>query len=178
MMKTKAIFTSVLVVSMLFAADAFAQRGRRAATPQGRQQVTERPAERYQRNVQRTPLAYCMETFDLTEAQEEEIQALRLEQIEKSTEHRNQMDELRARKRTLMTTDGDNSEALNQVIDEMSELRNARMKASVNHRQAVRELLTEEQRVIFDNQTGRRPGGRAAMGRRGGHSPRKAGGRW
>ncbi len=177
-MKTKAIFTSVLVVSMLFTADALAQRGRRAATPQGRQQVSERPVERYRQNAERTPMAYCMETLDLTEAQEEQVQALRLEQMEKSTQHRNQMDELRARKRTLMTTDGDNSEALNEVIDAMSELRNERMKASVNHRQAVRELLTEEQRVIFDNQTGRRQGGRDSAGRRGGHSPRRGGGRW
>ena len=86
------------------------------------------------------------------------------------------MDELRARKRSLITGTGEGD--VNQVIDEMTALRNAQLKENVAHRQAIRETLTEEQRIVFDSQTMRRPGGRATMGRPGARSSHMGRGRW
>lgn len=92
----------------------------------------------------------CERIPDLTEDQKTKIEDLRLEQMKEMTNHRNQMDELRAKKRTLMTSDNADMKEINSVIDQMTSLQNKRMKASAKHRQEVRSLLTEEQKVYFD----------------------------
>ena len=40
---------------------------------------------------------------------------------------------------------------LNAVIDQMTDIQNKKMKASAKHRQDVRSLLTDEQKVFFDS---------------------------
>ena len=177
-MKTKELITSLLALVLLFSADAFGQRGRRAPDVRPQQRFSERTVE--SRTERHQFADVCQMIPDLTEEQEAEIKSLRLEQIERNTAHRNAMDELRARKRSLMTEADPDMSAVNNVIDEMTALRNTQMKQNVNHRQAVRELLTEEQRVIFDSRTGRMQQGRAHSargGRAGGSAPRAGGGR-
>lgn len=178
-MKTKIVITSLMAFILLFSADAFGQRGRRAPDVRPQQRFSERPLE--QRTERHQFADVCQMIPDLTEEQEAQIKSLRLEQLERNTQHRNAMDEMRARKRSMMTEADPDMSAVNNVIDEMTALRNAQMKENVNHRQAVRELLTEEQRVIFDSRTGRMNRGRAqsaqAGGRTGGRSPQAGGGR-
>lgn len=100
----------------------------------------------------------CERIPDLTDDQKTKIEALRLEQMKEMTTHRNQMDELKAKKRTLMTSDNADMKEINSVIDQMTSLQNKRMKASAKHRQEVRSLLTEEQKVYFDTMPRHRRG--------------------
>ncbi len=179
-MKTKIVLIATFMMITMISADAMAQRGRRAPDVRPQQTLRERPAERPERMYQ-GDMTYCMMLPDLTEEQEEQIRSLRLAQIERSTKHRAEMAELRARKRNLMTgvSDGD----IDGLIDQMTTLRGERMKENVKHHQAVRELLTEEQRILYDSKVMRRSGGRDAYhrqpaGRDGGHAPRGGRGRW
>ena len=164
-MKTKmlaiAIFSFALVVSI----DAFAQPGRRSQDYRPQQRFAERPIDRTDR-PQRQMFEDCI-IPDLTEEQQTQMKELRLARLESSTRHRNQMDELRARKRNLMTQGGVDNDEINAIIDEMTSLKNAQMKEAVNKRQAVRNILNEEQRIIFDSRQPRRPGGRGSYGRPG-----------
>jgi Spy/CpxP family protein refolding chaperone len=77
------------------------------------------------------------------------------------------MNELRARKRTLNTTDKADLTEINSVIDQMTEVHNKMMKASAKHLQEVRNLLTEEQKVYFDSMAGRGRGYNRGAGRAG-----------
>ncbi len=155
------IVTAILMVSFL-TGDLLAQRPGRHT---GRQ-TAERPAERM---GQRQPGAYCMEVLDLTEAQSEAIQQLRLAQLENGMKHRNEMASLRLKKRALMLEKDPAMGNVNEVIDQMSELRSAQMKQAVAHRQAIRDLLTDEQRILFDSRYRKSPAmggqGRAHGGR-------------
>ncbi len=175
-MKAKMFVGVIALLAVFFVNDAMAQRGRRAPDVRERERMHIR-ATRHAEQPLRGTMTYCQMIPDLTEEQEEAIQELRLEQIADNTHHRNKMDELRVRKRNIMagTTTGD----VNEVIDDMTALRNTQMKENVRHREAVRDLLTEDQRVIFDNQTMRRHYRRSSMGRdRGHHAPGKGLGRW
>ena len=48
---------------------------------------------------------------------------------------RNQKNELQAKKHTLMTSDNANSNEINSVIDQMTNLQNKMLKTSAKHRQ-------------------------------------------
>ena len=139
-MKTQKFLTVFAITALLFSLsinELYAQRGMRA----------ERPTERPQRTQM---MEHCASIPDLTEAQTEAIKGLRTEKLKAATEHRNKMAELRARKRTLMTSDSPDMTEVDKIIDEMSELRKAHLKGNARHMQSVRSLLTEDQRVYFD----------------------------
>ncbi len=174
-MKAKLFFLSIMFLAVVFASDAMAQRGRRASDVRDRQKVDQR-AELLTERTKRGMMEYCQLIPDLTEEQEEAIKKLRLDQVERNTHYRNKMDELRVQKRNLMT--GTSEGDVDQVIDEITELRNMQMKANVQHRENVRDLLTEDQRVIFDSKVMRRHDGRGGVGRDRGHSPRSGQRRW
>ncbi|MFC2096315.1 Spy/CpxP family protein refolding chaperone [Bacteroidota bacterium] len=102
----------------------------------------------------------CERIPDLTEEQQTKIKDLRLDQMKKMTDFRNQMNELQAKKQTLMTSDNSDMKEINSVIDQMTNVHNKMMKTSAQHHQDVRNLLTDEQKVIFDSmpRRGRRHG--------------------
>ncbi len=87
---------------------------------------------------------------DLTEAQKEKMKALRIEHMKIVQQLRNQLGEKEARLRTLSTSDKVDMSEINRVIEEMGAMRTQLMKSMAQHRQKIRELLTDEQRVIFD----------------------------
>ncbi|MBW6480002.1 MAG: Spy/CpxP family protein refolding chaperone [Bacteroidales bacterium] len=99
----------------------------------------------------------CLNIPELTQEQEAKIQAIRTERINQTTAHRAQMDELRARQRTLRLAENPNMAEIDKVIDQMASLRAEHMKANAAHQQSIRELLTPEQRVLFDSRTANRP---------------------
>lgn len=96
---------------------------------------------------------------DLTEEQEAKLSELRTQQLEASTQHRATMDELRAKKRTLSIADNPNMNEINSLIDQMESLRADHLKKNEAHRQAVRSVLTPEQRAEFDSRHQVRPRG-------------------
>ncbi|HSH50909.1 MAG TPA: Spy/CpxP family protein refolding chaperone [Bacteroidales bacterium] len=134
MMKTVVAFT--LAVLMITATQAFAQRGRNYKSNM------DRP---YRNN------GTCWRIPDLTADQETKIDALRVNHWKEMNNYRNQMNELRARKRTLNTSEQANLNEINSVIDQMSGMHNKMMKASAKHRKEVRNLLSDEQKVYFDS---------------------------
>ncbi len=155
-MKTKKVKSTLLVMLLtaLFVLNATAQRG------QMRMQET-------------NPKQYCLNIPDLTEEQEEKISSIRTEQLKESTQHRAKMDELRAKKKSLMLEESPDSEELNNVIDQMTDLRNKQLKSNATHRQNIREQLTEDQKAYFDSspryKRSRQPGMREGRtGRAGG----------
>jgi Spy/CpxP family protein refolding chaperone len=104
------------------------------------------------------------ERLDLTDAQMEEIKALRTSFLNETNKRRAEkqvkMAELRA-----MQVSGDVSEkALDNLISEISTLDQQLMKARIMHRQEVRNLLNDEQKAIFDARGPMGPGNRGGRG--------------
>ncbi len=96
---------------------------------------------------------------DLTEQQETKLSELRTRQLEESNQHRATMDELRAKKQTLSISENPNINEINRIIDQMESLRADHLKKTEAHRQAVRSVLTPEQRTEFDSRHQQRPVG-------------------
>ena len=92
---------------------------------------------------------------DLTEDQEEQMQTLRTDHLKAILPMRNELAEMNARLQTLSTADNADMSQINGLIEEMGALKMQMMKAGVAHRQEIRKLLTDEQRVVFDSH---RPG--------------------
>ena len=92
---------------------------------------------------------------DLTEEQEEQMQTLRTDHLKAILPMRNELAEMNARLQTLSTADNADMSQINGLIEEMGALKMQMMKAGVAHRQEIRKLLTDEQRVVFDSH---RPG--------------------
>ena len=135
-MKARNFFVIALVFFFALNIDAFAQRG-----PRGNQDGAR----------------VCLDIPELSQEQEDKIKAIRTERINQTTAHRAQMDELRARQRTLRIAENPNMAEIEKIIDQMASLRALHMKANAAHQQSIREVLTPEQRVYFDNRTANRP---------------------
>jgi Spy/CpxP family protein refolding chaperone len=156
-MKHTKSFTLILLTGLMMISTAsMAQRGRSMREP-GR--MTKPPG--WNQSCQGIP--------NLTDQQQEQIQGLRVDHMKEMTDFRNQLNEKRARLRTLETKDDPNMETINQVIEEMGAIRINMQKNTATHRQEVRKLLSEEQKAYYDSRMmrcgrfdgrGGRPGGR------------------
>jgi Spy/CpxP family protein refolding chaperone len=91
---------------------------------------------------------------NLTEDQEKKIQDLRTPFEKEILPIKNQLGEKRAHLRTLETADKVDDKAINGTIDEISQLEGQLMKKEAAYKQAIRKLLTDEQRIQFDNRSG------------------------
>lgn len=140
----KKVNVLILAILMITGSGIYAQQGRGTAR-QG--QRTGQGKEMHQRRACLIP--------DLSEEQKNKIESLRLEQMKEMTSYRNQLNELKAKKKTLMSTASDLKE-IYAVIDSMTELNNKKMKTTAKHMQNFRNLLTEEQKVFFDSKPQRR----------------------
>jgi Spy/CpxP family protein refolding chaperone len=116
---------------------------------------------------------------DLSGDQKTRIETLRTQQLTSSTQYRARMDELRARQHSLRIAENPDMGAINNVIDQMERLRAEHLKQRENHIQQVRNILTPEQKAIFDSNAmnmrqGRGPGfDRPREGRRGFSGPQQ-----
>lgn len=87
----------------------------------------------------------------LTEQQLEQMKSIRTGHMKEMQSIRNQMDEKKARLRTLSTADKVDMAEINKVIDEIGRMQTQMMKSREQHRQDVRKMLTDEQRIFFDS---------------------------
>ena len=87
---------------------------------------------------------------DLDEEQEQKIEDLRVEHMKKMLPLRNEMQEKKARLHTMMTSEEVDMDAIDQQIDEIGELHVKMLKERTGHKQNVRALLNDEQRIIYD----------------------------
>ncbi len=96
----------------------------------------------------------------LSEEQQEQIKALRTEHMKMVQPLHNQLGEKKARLRTLTTVDKVNMAEINRVIDDIGKLQTQLMKLKEQHRQGIRKMLNDEQRVMFDSHQGPHDGPR------------------
>ncbi len=96
---------------------------------------------------------------NVTDEQKTKIAALRTAHLKEVQPIKNKMGELKATQKSLSTTDNADMKAINVNIDEMTKLQNQLMKLGVQHRNEVRQLLTDEQKIWFDQH----PMGKGAM---------------
>lgn len=94
---------------------------------------------------------YCQNIPDLTEEQQSKIEKLRTAHLKEVQSNRNILNEKRAHLQTLRTADKVNMDAIHKTIDEISVIRTSLQKNREQHIQDVRILLTDDQRVYFDN---------------------------
>ncbi|MDX1637732.1 MAG: Spy/CpxP family protein refolding chaperone [Balneolaceae bacterium] len=90
---------------------------------------------------------------DLTDQQREQIRQVHLDARQQGLAFQNQINEKRARLRTLTTGDEIDMDAANAVVEELGALRTQLMKHRLQIRMQVRQLLTDEQRVVFDSRS-------------------------
>lgn len=91
-----------------------------------------------------------MARLNLSEEQKKQIQEWHLDQQKVMMTQRASIKEKRAQLQTLKIADNYNESAVNDLIDEISELQSEMMKQRASHQQMIREILTDEQRVKFD----------------------------
>ncbi len=82
---------------------------------------------------------------DLTEDQKAALTELRADRYEQMKDYRNQMGEIRAKQRTIMSEYEIDEKAAAKLIDQKTELMNEQMKTRVAHRAEVNKILTEDQ---------------------------------
>jgi Spy/CpxP family protein refolding chaperone len=95
-----------------------------------------------------------MEMLGLTEEQTKQIKQLQFDNQKKMLPMRNELDEKRAKMKTLETSDVPDMKAINSLIDEMVVLKAKKAKARAACYQEIRKILTDEQRIKFDLHAG------------------------
>ena len=88
--------------------------------------------------------------MDLSDEQQEQLSALRLEHLKTMKPLRAEMVEFNAREFSLMSQEVIDQQAVNKVIDQRTDLSNKIQKIQLNNRLTCRQVLTEEQQIIFD----------------------------
>lgn len=92
-----------------------------------------------------------MNRLNLTDEQNEKIDALRTAHLKEINTLRNEISIKKAELNALEEADNANMKSINTKIDEISVLRTKLHKTSAAHRQEVRAQLTDEQKVIYDS---------------------------
>jgi len=136
-MRTKSFgFIGLLLMAVLLnvSADLFAQKGNGRGNGPGKGQGN------FYNNIP-----------DLTADQQSKIEQFRTAHMRSMMALRNQIGEKQAHLQTLRTADNADLNAINKTIDEMSTLRTSMMKMRELHIQNIRSILTDDQRVFFDN---------------------------
>ncbi|TLX78318.1 periplasmic heavy metal sensor [Labilibacter sediminis] len=109
----------------------------------------------------------AMGLMDLTDAQKEQMKSLKLRFIKEITPIKNELGVKSASLKAVSTGDNVDSKKVYKLLEEIGSLKVEMSKKHFDHKQSVRELLTEEQRVLFDAHSGKRH----EMGKRKGMKP-------
>ena len=88
---------------------------------------------------------------DITEQQIEQIKDLKTKHMKEVLPLRNQLQEKEAQLQTVSTGEKVNMDKVNKTIEEISAIKLSMAKKRAAHRQQIRQLLTEDQRVVFDS---------------------------
>jgi len=88
--------------------------------------------------------------LDLTEEQQDQLNALRVQHYKEMKPLKAELAELNARKRTLMSQEEVDMKAIDKLIDQQTDLMNTIQKKQVKNRLACREVFTDEQLMKLD----------------------------
>jgi len=91
---------------------------------------------------------------DLTDAQKTQIKDMRTANMKEMLPLRNELQEKQAHKRTISTGDNVKMSEINKTIDEIGAIKTNMAKKRATHRQNIRKILTDNQRVFFDMHSG------------------------
>jgi Spy/CpxP family protein refolding chaperone len=100
----------------------------------------------------------CSKTLslpDLTDKQKEQIKEQMYETRQQVMPLQNQVREKRARLQTLRTSEKVDMTAIEKIVDEMADLQAEITKQRLISEQEIRQILTDEQRLIFDSRKNR-----------------------
>jgi len=101
------------------------------------------------REGRRMPMAVGL---NLTEEQQSKMKSLRLQLQKEMLPIKNEIGENSAKIRSLSTLDNVDLKAINKILDADGALKTNIAKLLMSNRQQVRNILNEEQRIIFDTQ--------------------------
>ncbi len=87
---------------------------------------------------------------NLPEDQKKKIKELKTPLHKEVLPLKNQLAEKKAHLKTLQTAEKADLKSINSTIDEMTQLQSQIMKKNAAHTQAIRSILTDEQRIAFD----------------------------
>lgn len=87
---------------------------------------------------------------NLTDEQREAIKKIKTDGKKQTLPIKNQLNEKRAKMKTLTTAEKADMKKIDALIDEMSDLQAQLMKIKARQTQEIRSQLTEEQRLEFD----------------------------
>ncbi len=87
---------------------------------------------------------------NLTDDQKKKIKDLKTPHAKEVLPLKNQLAEKKAHLRTLQTADKADMNAINSTIDDMTQLQAQITKKNSAHTQAIRKILTDDQRIAFD----------------------------
>ncbi len=102
---------------------------------------------------------------NLTEDQQKKIKVLKTAHLKEMMKFKNLLAENNAHLNTLRTADKADMSAINKTIDKMSANKAEMMKKREAHLQSVRQVLTDEQRILFDSRKGNAFKGSRGQGR-------------
>jgi Spy/CpxP family protein refolding chaperone len=89
---------------------------------------------------------------DITDAQKQSLEKLKTQHQKDMISFKNLLAEKKAHLNTLSMAETADMAAINKTIDEIGALKTDMMKKCEAHKQDVRKVLTEKQRLIFDTQ--------------------------
>lgn len=95
---------------------------------------------------------------NLSEEQASQLKTIHLKSEKAALPLKNQVGEKEARLKTLTTSVDFDAKAVNNVIDEIGNLKNDLMKLKVASGQEIKSILTEEQLLFFNKQMGQERG--------------------
>lgn len=101
---------------------------------------------------------------DLTQAQRDQVKKLHTAMLKEILPIQNQILEKEAHLRTLTTAEKTDTKAIDKTIDEISKLRGDIQKKRMKFMMDTRALLTEDQRVVFDQFRLRKMNGHRGQG--------------
>jgi hypothetical protein len=97
-----------------------------------------------------SPLPPQLNLPDLTTEQLDKIRQAGLDHMKTMTPLRNQIREKKARLQTVLTTSPFDAKAADQVAEDLGKAETGILKEMIKHDQALRNLLTPAQQVLFD----------------------------
>ena len=136
--------TGLLLLAIMFTTGLNAQHVRRGGGP-------------YDRGIHPDTIRpFAMNRLDLTEDQRNSLKELQTAHYTTMKPLRAKLSELRARERTLLVQEDVDMKAVNELIDEQTELMNQMKKLRVEHRLSVQDILTDEQMMKLEQGKQRR----------------------
>lgn len=96
------------------------------------------------------PMHRCLAGLDLTEQQKQDLAKLQRDQQRKMVEFQTQLAGSQGKMKLFVTDDIFNKSKASALAEEISKIQKEKMMAHVLHLRAVRDLLKDNQKMIFD----------------------------